>query len=349
LRKTVEAATIDEARLAAEHTQESQRTYRLLLYITLAGATLIVVIGAISVALVQRSAQQRESARAELEATNANLERIVEHRTADLTEANREVQRFAYIVSHDLRSPLVNIMGFTSELEELHRQIFTQFNRLSAEVAAHDAQAASAAVAGAPSAGQLAEDFDEAIRFIKRSIANMDRLINAVLKLSREGRRDFQPERIDMNALIEGIAATMTHRAVELGATIAVGPLPEIETDRLAVEQIFANLIDNGLKYGRDGVPLYIEITGRTDATYAFFDIRDNGRGIAPEDHERVFELFRRAGLPDRQGEGIGLAYVRAQVRRLGGMVDLSSTLGEGSTFTIRLPRQWATGQRSTT
>lgn len=345
LRKVIDTAIIDEARLAADRTAQSQQTNRLLLYVTLFGAALIVLIGAASVMLVQRTARQRETARAELESTNANLERIVEFRTADLTEANEEIQRFAYIVSHDLRSPLVNIMGFTSELEALRTDIFDQVARLSTELAALNAQAAEAADTG--EIERLGADFDEAIRFIKTSIGNMDRLINAVLKLSREGRREFRPERVDMDELLSSITATVTHRAVELGARIEVGTLPSIETDRLAVEQIFANLVDNALKYGREGEPLHIEIMGRTSGTHAIYDVRDNGRGIDPGDHARVFELFRRSGPQDRPGEGIGLAHVRALVRRLGGTMGLSSTLGQGSTFTVTLPRRWTPGNRS--
>ena len=133
---------------------------------------------------MQRSQRQREQARLVDEATNANLEQIVEYRTADLTEANEEIQRFAYIVSHDLRSPLVNIMGFTSELEELRQDIFEQVGKLHTEVAALNSQAMEPGTA--ENVNRLGQDFDEAIRFIKTSIANMDRLINAVLKLSRE-------------------------------------------------------------------------------------------------------------------------------------------------------------------
>src|SRR6185503_14729110 len=250
-----------------------------------------------------------------------------------------------YIVSHDLRSPLVNIMGFTSELEALRTDIFDQIRRLSADLESLNAQASDAATHG--EIDRLGADFDEAIRFIKTSIGNMDRLINAVLKLSREGRREFRPERVDMDEVLASITATVTHRAVELGARIEVASLPSIETDRLAVEQIFANLVDNALKYGREGEPLHIEIMGRTSGTHAIYDVRDNGRGIDPGDHTRVFELFRRSGPQDRPGEGIGLAHVRALVRRLGGTMGLSSTLGQGSTFTVTLPRRWTPGNRS--
>lgn len=340
----IEAAIHDEARLAASRAERSQQTNNLLLIVTLIGTALIVLIGAVSIILVQRNARQRESARNELAAVNANLETIVAYRTADLTEANEEVQRFAYIVSHDLRSPLVNIMGFTSELEALRKDIFGRVERLKAELAALNAEAAESE---AITVEQLGGDFDEAIRFIKSSIDKMDRLINAVLKLSREGRRQFQPELIDVNAMMDSILQTVAHRASEQGASMSANDLPAVESDRLALEQIFSNLVDNALKYSRPEEPLKIEIDGRTDASRVIYDFRDNGRGIDPRDHHRVFELFRRSGPQDRPGEGIGLAHVRALVRRLGGSMGLTSELGRGSTFTVALPRRWSVEKRN--
>ncbi len=357
LRDTVSGAVSDEGRLAAERSDSSRQTNTLLLIVTLVGAALIILIGAISIALVRRNARRAEVARQELAGTNANLERIVEFRTADLTEANEEVQRFAYIVSHDLRSPLVNIMGFTSELEALRKEIFDKVQTLTAEIAVLNGQADAAVAAASPetAAGvapdaateQLGKDFDEAIRFIKTSIGNMDRLINAVLKLSREGRRQFHPQTVDMQALLEQIAGTVNHRVTELEAGLRVEKLPVVQSDPLALEQIFANLIDNALKYRRSDVPLTITVRGRTTGTHVIYDVEDNGRGIDAGDHQRVFELFRRSGRQDRPGEGIGLAHVRALVRRLGGTMALESELGKGSTFTVTLPKRWSVESRS--
>jgi len=343
MRDLTERAIRDEGRLLGLRTTTSQNNNLRLLFITLAGAVLIVLIGAASIFLVQRSRRESEQARRTVEATNANLQQIVEYRTADLTEANEEIQRFAYIVSHDLRSPLVNIMGFTGELESLRQDIFDEMQKLVAEMARLNALSPNET----ETVEKLGKDFDEAIRFIKTSIANMDRLINAVLKLSREGRRQFNPETIDMGAMLTTISETVAHRATELGATIAVDQLPPVESDRLAVQQVFANLIDNALKYGRAGEATQITVSGRTAGSKVLYDVRDNGRGIDPRDHQRVFELFRRSGPQDRPGEGIGLAHVRALVRRLGGTMTLSSELGKGSTFTVTLPRRWSVENRS--
>ena len=263
------------------------------------------------------------SAYAELERSNERLDDMVRVRTADLMAANDEIQRFAYIVSHDLRAPLVNIMGFTSEMEQastvVARHILTE---------------------GAPAelTQAAAEDIPEALRFIRSSTSKMDRLINAILKLSREGRRVLTPEPVDMAALFSGIIDSLQHQAASQGTTITLGEVPPVTADRLALEQVFGNLVDNALKYLRPGVPGEVKISGSRAGGLVTYKISDNGRGIAERDRERVFELFRRAGDQTVPGEGIGLAYVRALVRRLGGAIECSSTLGAGTTFTLRLP-----------
>ena len=269
-------------------------------------------------------------------------------RTADLREANEEIQRFAYIVSHDLRSPLVNIMGFTSELEELRTDIFRRIAALgqaSASPVAPVAHEVEPILEGEDR--QLSQDFTEALGFIKSSIAKMDRLISAILNLTREGRREFEPVKIDTRELIESIVATVAHQAAEAEAQIRIEPLPAVISDRLALEQIFSNLIDNALKYLKPGVPGDIAIRGRTKLGFAIFEIADNGRGIDAKDHQRIFDLFRRAGEQNRPGQGIGLAHVRALVRRLGGTMSVSSELHNGSTFTITLPIAWTTSNRN--
>ncbi|MGY4288590.1 signal transduction histidine kinase [Bradyrhizobium sp. LM2.7] len=123
--------------------------------------------------------------------------------------------------------------------------------------------------------------------------------------------------------------------------------MPDIVSDRLALEQIFSNLIDNAIKYLKAGVPGAITVCGRTKFGYAIFEVTDNGRGIDPKDHQRIFDLFRRAGTQDKPGQGIGLAHVRALVRRLGGTMSVSSELNVGSTFTVTLPIKWNASNRN--
>jgi signal transduction histidine kinase len=339
----------EEERLFAARTRSADRSQRIASIVTIAGSGLVIALAGISIFLVRRSARARDAAEAQLRDNNLNLEATVDERTADLREANSEIQRFAYIVSHDLRSPLVNIMGFTSELEELRGDIFRRIAVLE-----HAASGSPTPLVGGDADPvlegadkQLAQDFTEALGFIKSSIAKMDRLITAILNLTREGRREFEPVKIDTRELIEAIVTTVAHQAQEADAQIRIEPLPDIVSDRLALEQIFSNLIDNALKYLKPGVPGDIAVRGRTKLGFAIFEVADNGRGIAPGDHQRIFDLFRRAGTQDKPGQGIGLAHVRALVRRLGGTMSVQSELHSGSTFTITLPIAWTASNRN--
>ena len=291
---------------------------------------LILVLAGIIFMLVRRYLAEINAARDELDGVNAGLEDRVKARTAALIRANEEVQRFAYIVSHDLRSPLVNVMGYTSELEQAGKTIDRAIARAEVEREV-DAEVVTA----------VREDMPEAIGFIRASTEKMDRLINAILKLSREGRRNLTPETLDMTAMVGRIADSVHHQTEEADAEILVEALPAFENDRLSIEQVFGNLIDNAVKYLDRSRPGHIVVSGRDrPGGWVEYAITDNGRGIASRDHERVFELFRRAGRQDTQGEGLGLAFVRNSVRRLGGEITLESELGKGSTFRLKFPKR---------
>ncbi len=304
---------------------------RWLLLMTIVGLALAILLVGTSVFKLRARARELEAANAEVRALNAGLERRVAERTADLAEANEEIQRFAYIVSHDLRSPLVNVMGFTAELEEAQQAMAALVERLEAEGPERVDRAERDAVK---------VDMPEAIGFIRAATTRMDRLIKAILQLSRQGRRPLSPEEVDLSALLTGLSAGLKAQLEQAGATISLGPLPVIESDRLALEQLFGNLLDNAVKYLRPGVPGRISVSAEEEPALVRIHVADNGRGIAREDMERVFDLFRRAGPQDRPGEGIGLAHVRALCRRLGGAITLDSTPGQGSRFTVSLPRR---------
>lgn len=294
------------------------------------GAVVVMSFSFLSLWLLLRSNAAIREAQDALAKANEDLEETVAQRTAALKSANEEIQRFAYIVSHDLRSPLVNIMGFTSELETLRKELF-------------DKLAEANSLAGSET---LSKDFDEAFGFIKSSIARMDRLIAAILRISREGSRPLNSEFIDMKSLIDGLFSGVAHQIREKGIKVEVGSLPPVLTDRLAVEQIFANLIENAIKFLKPGDQGEIKVEGVGRGGDVIYAISDNGRGIDPRDHQRIFELFRRSGPQDVPGEGMGLAYVSALARRLGGTIGIDSELGRGSVFKITLPKKFASQNR---
>ncbi|WP_158746770.1 ATP-binding protein [Acidisphaera sp. L21] len=292
--------------------------------VTVLGLAGLIGLGLRGYLQTMRAAQvARDEANVLLEMSNERLDETVRNRTADLTAANEEIQRFAYIVSHDLRAPLVNIMGFTSELEQAAQALSLH---IKVEDTPPDLREA------------VLEDIPEALRFIKSSTSKMDRLINAILKLSREGRRVLAAEPLNMAGMLDAMADSMQHQTTLKEAKIEIATVPNITADRLAIEQVFTNVIDNALKYLKPGRPGLIRVQGRREGPMIRYEISDNGRGIAERDFERVFELFRRAGDQTVPGEGIGLAHVRALVRRLGGSIDCTSTLDVGTTFIIRLP-----------
>jgi signal transduction histidine kinase len=330
LRTITDSMRMEENRLLDLRIAAQRQTVRDLFVILTLFGVLAVVVAVFSILVLRRYTGSLVESRDAERTLAAELEDRVRARTYELSRANDEIQRFAYIVSHDLRSPLVNVMGFTGELEAAAKPLVALVDRVEAE-APHlmDPDAAIAA----------REDLPESIGFIRTSTQKMDRLINAILRLSREGKRVMNPEPIDLVEMIESIVASLQHRLDETGTTVTIErPMPALVADRLAVEQMLSNLVENAVKYLQPGRPGQIRLSARMVRDRVAIDIADNGRGIDPRDHDRIFDLFRRSGQQDQPGEGIGLAHVRASAYRLGGLIDCRSALGEGATFTLALP-----------
>ncbi len=185
----------------------------------------------------------RKQAQAALQETHAELERRVQERTAALTAANDEVRRFAYIVSHDLRAPLINLKGFAAELRHACEVVNTAFPKVLPYLDAPEREDVARA---------LEEYGPESLTFIDSAVTRMDRLIQAVLELSRIGRRELHIASVDTRALIEGLVQSISHQLSQHHAQVTViDPLPEVRADRTALEQIFANLLDNAVTYLR--------------------------------------------------------------------------------------------------
>ena len=304
----------------------------LLRFVAIVGAIAIIAIMAMVLMVIRRYVREIAVARAELESLNAGLEDRVKERTEDLIQANQEIQRFAYIVTHDLRAPLVNIMGFTSELDNALNSISTYFKEEEGGAVRDDIRQ-SAALA-------VTEDLPEAIQFIRTSTRKMDKLINAILKISRDGRRQLKPEHVDLEALIKASADVIQHQVLDASGEVTIKvKARNLISDRFSLEQVMSNLFDNAVKYRDARRPLKLSVHAYPASRFTIaIEVSDNGRGIAQEDHERVFELFRRSGAQDSPGEGIGLAHVRSLIRNMGGDIHVKSELGKGTTFMIRLP-----------
>jgi signal transduction histidine kinase len=222
-------------------------------------------------------------------------------------------------------------MGFTAELEGSLKAIQRLLD--SPETGPSEDALKEAEIAAK-------EDLPEAINFIRSSTRKMDGLINAILKISRDGRRPLQPELIDLGAIVRTSGEAVQHQIAEADGELDVSVnVPNFISDRFSIGQIVGNLFDNAVKYRDPKRPLRLAVKAfPLNRLKIGIDVIDNGRGIAAEDHERVFDLFRRSGVQDMAGEGIGLAQVRSLVRNMGGEIKVKSELGKGTTFMIRLP-----------
>ncbi len=256
-----------------------------------------------------------------------------------LRQLNAEMEGVIYMVSHDLRAPLVNMRGFASEIEHS----LTQAKPLLDPV-----------IEAMPEVPQklLRQIFDtdipESFGFIHSGVQRMDALTQAILDLSRVGRRDYKQEKVDPNAIVQRCLASLAYEINNRNVTVHAEPLPEVVTDPLALEQIIGNIIDNAIKYIDPARPGQITIRAAQHTWETVFSIEDNGRGIAPEDYRKVFDIFRRASNSGNvRGAGMGMATIKAVLRRLGGRIWFDSTLGVGTVFHFSIPAPYSASNPS--
>ena len=264
-------------------------------------------------------------------AKQKQVEKQLKIQVEKMDQANQELKQFTYIVSHDLRAPLINLKGFSEELRTSCRTIQQQLKIDSFNLNKEQSSVIETA---------LLEDIPEALDFINSSVTQMDNFINALLKLSRVGRRKLKFESIDMNALVHDNVNALTYQIEKRKTKMSIAKLPEVVADRTAMEQIMSNLINNAVVYLDPHRPGEITIFAESNNTETVFQIRDNGRGIADKDRDKVFALFRRAGKQVIPGEGMGLPYVKALIQRLGGNIWFKSKIGVGTTFYFTLLHQ---------
>jgi signal transduction histidine kinase len=185
----------------------------------------------------------------------------------------------------------------------------------------------------------LETDMPESLQFINSSVDRLDRMVNALLTLSRMGHREMSCNVVDLRELVNTVLESQQHQINECNIQIDVGALPKVRIDHLAMEQIIGNLVDNAIKYLDPDRPGKIEIVSTDSGDNYLFAVQDNGRGIAAADCEKIFEIFRRVGKQDKPGDGMGLAYVRTLVRQLGGSIWCESKLGAETKMNFIVPK----------
>jgi len=221
-----------------------------------------------------------------------------------LVQSNKELEQFAYIASHDLRSPLTTLISFTRILKK-----------------------------------KLADKLDpkemELMDFISDGAANMQELVNAILEFSRINNQDTKHQPLSPSRLLTGLKLEMNADIKSSNATIILGEMPDtILGDRIKIKQVLQNLIANGIKFTKKGVLPIIEIKCETLKDYWQFEVKDNGIGINKEFNDKIFKLFQRLHTAAQyEGTGIGLSLCKKIIKQHGGDIWVESKEGEGSTF----------------
>ncbi len=259
----------------------------------------------------------------------ARLDQTFHSLIKTLQDREQEIEMFVYSVSHDLRSPLVNLQGFSDELSSslhtLEKHLKENFsnNRHWSKVAPI-----------------IEKDCAESITFIKSSVERLHLITNSLLKLSRVGNVTYDWKMVDLNPIVKRVLEASQKSIQEKKIILNQEKLPEVYGDAVALELVFANLISNAIKYldpAREGViDIGINWNYSTADFYVFY-VQDNGAGLKSELQDKMFHIFQRFHPHLAEGEGIGLTIVKKIVERHGGAIWVTSKEDKGSTFYFKL------------
>jgi PAS domain S-box-containing protein len=267
-----------------------------------------------SITTAIRDASSQVESETRIQRINAELEKRVADRTAELTRSNDALRQFAWAASHDFQEPIRTVLAYS---------------RWLAEAAAH----------------KLSPEEAQMLGFIEEHSARMHRLLEALqqyIRVSESAKKGWSP--VDCNAAAGTAIANLQKLIDETGAQVACRPLPVISSVEILIVQLFQNLIENGIKYRAEGRTPVIRIWAERSGQDWLFSIQDNGIGIAEKHRNYIFGVFRRLHGADHAGTGIGLALCQAAVERLNGRIWVESELGRGSIFRFSIPQESNSG-----
>lgn len=264
----------------------------------------------VAISKIARDITELKQVEGEIRRLNAELEQRVLARTAELTAANKELEAFAYSVSHDLRAPLRAVDGFARILNEEY-------------------------------ADQLDAEGQRQIVVIRDSAKKMGQLIDDLLAFSRMGRREMAFADIDMTVLARDVAEELRKLETARTIEIAVAPLPPTHGDPAMMRQVWTNLFSNAIKFTRPRTPARIEVGGRAEERENIYWVKDNGVGFNMQYVDKLFGVFQRLHGPEEfEGTGVGLALAQRIIHRHGGRIWAEGKVDEGATFFFILPNR---------
>ncbi len=244
-----------------------------------------------------------------------------------LEQKNNELENYLYVASHDLRSPLVNIQGFTKRIEKSVSELNFIFNDYNYKKNDSDI---------------LIELFENKIpksfKFINSSVTKMENLINSLLQISRTGRLNVQFAKLNIKRIIENIIESNKYVLNKINAKVEIGDLPFCYGDEKLINQLLTNIIVNSVKYRKQKETLNIKIYGETKKKKNIYYVRDNGIGIKKKNLNKIWNVFFQENpANNNKGEGIGLSIVKTIIDKHNGEINVISKEGEGTTFIIKL------------
>jgi PAS domain S-box-containing protein len=253
----------------------------------------------------------------------------IQNAQKELKEKNQELENYIYVASHDLRSPLVNIQGFSQRLEKQTEKL----NLIIAE--GHLDEIKKQEIQKITH-----EDVPKSLNFILNNVAKMDSLIGGLLHLSRTGRIVLTVKNVDMNKLVNDVIESFNFELTECNANLKIDYLTDCYGDENQLNQVLSNIIGNAIKYRDKNRKLEIEITSKEEMKRVRYSVKDNGIGINERQLQKIWDIFYRvdASSPEA-GEGLGLSLARRIIEKHKGKIWAESEINVGSVFHIELQR----------
>jgi len=245
--------------------------------------------------------------------------------TRSLKEKNEEFRHLLYKATHDLRTPLLNILGFSNELKLNYEEMLTyveneaNFNLLEFREF-------------------LSRDCGNDIYTIVENTKKMSALINGLIELSRIETIEIQKEDINVFHLVNEIKKNLIHKIEKTNVEIIINNLPVCYSDRYKLHLVFTNLIDNAIKFRNKNINSFVKISGEIRENRFYYFVEDNGIGIEDKNMNRIIEMFYRNDPEAAEGAGLGLSIVEKSLEAIGGNLSVESIRGKGSRFTISIP-----------
>jgi signal transduction histidine kinase len=298
----------------------------------LGGTDEIAQLDAVLHATSRRLADAADSARRAREELERRLDQLNEL-NEQLRQQTEENETFIYSVSHDLRSPLVNLQGFSKELLMTCEQLKTLID-----------QAALPAAAATQARALVDRDIGESVQYIRKAVSRASAIIDSLLRLSRAGKVEYRLQRVHVAQIVQNVVDAMRSTINDRKADVRVRALDDAWGDATAIEQVFANLIGNAVSYLDPSRPGKVEVgmmdlpESPSEPSVRTYYVRDNGLGIPDAAIGKIFTAFQRYHSTHAVGEGLGLALVRRIVERHRGRIWAESREGHGSVFYFELP-----------